>query len=191
MNSLRLPLMKTIQINGHKIEVVFSQSTISKRVDEMAFEVAETNPQKLLAIPVLKGSFIFAADLLRSFHSADLLPEVDFMMLSSYRDKTTSSGQVEILRDIQTDVTGRDVLLIDDILESGRTLAFAKDLLMARGANRVMIAILLDKPNKRAVDINADFCGFECPDKFVVGYGMDMAHAYRQLPFVGAVIDVD
>lgn len=181
--------MKVIQINGHKIEVLFSQSTIAKRVDEMAFEVAETNPQKLLAIPVLKGSFIFAADLLRSFHAADLLPEVDFMMLSSYRDKTTSSGQVEILRDIQTDVKGRDVLLIDDILESGRTLAFAKDLLMARGASRVMIAILLDKPEKRAVEIQAEFCGFECPDKFVVGYGMDMGHAYRQLPFVGAVIN--
>lgn len=181
--------MKVIQINGHKIEILFSQSTIAKRVDEMAFEVAETSPQNLLAIPVLKGSFIFAADLLRSFHSADLLLEVDFMMLSSYRDKTTSSGQVEILRDIQTDVKGRDVLLIDDILESGRTLAFAKDLLMARGASRVMIAILLDKPEKRAVDIQADFCGFECPDKFVVGYGMDMSHAYRQLPFVGAVIN--
>ena len=181
--------MKTIQINGHKIEVLFSQSTISKRVDEMAFEVAETKPQRLLAVPVLKGSFIFAADLLRAFHSADLLPEVDFMMLSSYRDKTTSSGQVEILRDIQTDVKDRDVLLIDDILESGRTLAFAKDLLIARGARRVMIAILLDKPKKRAIDIQAEFCGFECPDKFVVGYGMDMGHAYRQLPFVGAVIN--
>ncbi len=181
--------MKIIQINGHKIEVVFSQSTIAKRVDEMAFEVAETKPHRLLAVPVLKGSFIFAADLLRAFHSADLLPEVDFMMLSSYRDKTTSSGQVEILRDIHTDVKDRDVLLIDDILESGRTLAFAKDLLMARGARRVMIAILLDKPNKRALEIEAEFCGFECPDKFVVGYGMDMGHAYRQLPFVGAVIN--
>jgi len=181
--------MKVIQLNGHKIEVLFSQSTIAKRVDEMAFEVAETNPQKLLAVPVLKGSFIFAADLLRAFHSADLMPEVDFMMLSSYRDKTSSSGQVEILRDIQTDVTGRDVLLIDDILESGRTLAFAKDLLIARGASRVMIAILLDKPRKRVVDIKAEFCGFECPEKFVVGYGMDMGHAYRQLPFVGAVLD--
>jgi hypoxanthine phosphoribosyltransferase len=179
--------MQVIQINGHKIEVLFSQSTIAKRVDELAFEVAAVEPQNLLAVPVLKGSFIFAADLLRSFHSANLLPEVDFMMLASYRDKTVSSGQVEILRDIETDVKGRDVLLIDDILESGRTLAFAKDLLVARGANRVMVAVLLDKPVRRAIKIDADFCGFDCPDKFVVGYGMDMGHAYRQLPFVGFV----
>jgi len=181
--------MKTIQINGHKIEVLFSESSIAKRVDEIAHDVAKAEPHKLLAVPVLKGSFVFAADLLRAFHGADLLPEVDFMMLSSYRHKTTSSGQVEILRDINTDVTDRDVLLIDDILESGRTLAFAKDLLIARGARRVMIAILLDKPRARAVNIKPDFCGFECPEKFVVGYGMDMNHAYRQLPFVGAVVN--
>jgi len=186
-----MKIMKTVQVNGHEIEVLFSQSTIATRVDELALEVAKTEPHQLLAVPVLKGSFIFAADLLRAFHGAELLPEVDFMMLSSYRDKTVSSGQVEILRDIQTDVTDRDVLLIDDILESGRTLAFAKDLLMARGARRVMIAILLDKPQKRAVDIQADFCGFECPDKFVVGYGMDMNHGYRQLPFVGAVTNTE
>ena len=183
-------LMKTVIIDGHKVKVLFSQSTISKRVDELAFEIAEVKPQNLLAIPVLKGSFIFSADLIRAFYSADLLPEVDFMMLASYRDKTVSSGQVEILRDIQTDVKGRDVLLIDDILESGRTLAFAKDLLMARGASRVMIAVLLEKPGKRAVKIKADFLGFECPDKFVVGYGMDMANAFRELPFVGFIEDI-
>ncbi len=179
--------MKIHQIDGHEIEVIFSQSTIAKRVDEMAFEVADKNPHRLLAVPVLKGSFVFAADLIRAFHEADLRPEVDFLMLASYRDKTVSSGQVEILRDIQTDVKDRDVLLIDDILETGRSLAFAKDLLSARGARRVMIAVLLDKPNKRAVNVDADFTGFECPDKFVVGYGMDMASAYRQLPFVGWV----
>ncbi|HHI81630.1 MAG TPA: hypoxanthine phosphoribosyltransferase, partial [Rhizobiales bacterium] len=124
---------------------------------------------------------------LRAFYGAGQLLEVDFMMLASYRDQTVSSGRVEILRDIETDVKGRDVLLVDDILESGRTLAFAKDLLAARGASRVMTAVLLDKPGKRAADINADFYGFECPDKFVVGYGMDMAHAYRELPFVGYI----
>lgn len=173
------------------IEVLFSEQTIKTRVHEMAFEVADSKPERLLAVPILKGSFIFAADLLRAFHEADLMPEVDFMMLASYRDKTVSSGNVEVLRDVQTDVAGRDVLLIDDILESGRTLAFAKDLLTARGAKRVMVAVLLDKPNKRAVDIEADFCGFECPDKFVVGYGMDMGHAFRQLPFVGYVVNPD
>jgi hypoxanthine phosphoribosyltransferase len=110
------------------------------------------------------------------------------MMLASYRENTVSSGQVEILRDIATDVRGRDVLLIDDILESGRTLAYAKDLLMARGARRVMTSVLLDKTGRRAAQIEADFKGFDCPDKFVVGFGMDMGHAFRELPFVGYVV---
>ncbi len=179
--------MTAITIDGHQIEVLFSQDQIAERVDELAQDVAKFEPRRLLVVPILKGSFIFAADLLRAFHRAHLLPEVDFMMLASYREKTVSSGHVEVLRDIQTDVRGRDVLLIDDILESGRTLAYAKDLLVARGAARAMTAVLLDKPGKRAADINADFKGFDCPDKFVVGYGMDMAHAYRELPFVGYV----
>lgn len=179
--------MTAVQINGHHIEVLFDEKTIADRVSEIASNVAAYEPTRLLVVPVLKGSFVFAADLLRAFHRAGLLPEVDFMMLASYREKTVSSGQIEVLRDIETDVAGRDVLLIDDILESGRTLAFAKDLLAARGARRVLTAVLLDKPGHRAADIEADFCGFDCPDKFVVGYGMDMAHAYRELPFVGYV----
>jgi hypoxanthine phosphoribosyltransferase len=109
------------------------------------------------------------------------------MHLSSYREATISSGQVEILRDVQSDVRGRDVLLVDDILESGRTLAFAKDLVAARGAKHVMTCVLLEKPGKRAVKVTPDFVGFECPDEFVVGYGMDVAHSFRQLPFVGVV----
>lgn len=109
------------------------------------------------------------------------------MHLSSYREATISSGQVKILKDVESDVRDRDVLLIDDILESGRTLAFAKDLLMARGARRVLVCVLLEKPGKRAVQIDPDFVGFTCPDVFVVGYGMDVAHAFRQLPFIGHV----
>ena len=179
--------MTAVQINEHNIEILYTEADIAARVDEIAREVASHEPRQLLVVPVLKGSFVSAADLIRAFYRANLLPEVDFMMLASYRKQTTSSGRVEILRDIETDVTGRDVLLIDDILESGRTLAFAKDLLVARGANRVLTAVLLDKPGHRAAEIDADFKGFVCPDKFVVGYGMDMAHAYRELPFVGYV----
>jgi hypoxanthine phosphoribosyltransferase len=96
---------------------------------------------------------------------------------------------VTILRDIDTDVSGRDVLLIDDILESGRTLAFARDLMVRRGALSVKVAVLLDKPGKRRAPVEADIVGFECPDAFVVGYGMDAAHAWRQLPFVGVVVN--
>jgi hypoxanthine phosphoribosyltransferase len=181
--------MTAASINGHSIGVLFGEDEIAARVQSLAFEVARAKPRRLLAVPILKGSFVFAADLLRAFHRADLRPEVDFMMLASYRDRTVSSGRVEILRDIETDVTGRDVLIIDDILESGRTLAFAKDLLAARGARRAMTAVLLDKPGHRAGEIEADFKGFDCPDKFVIGYGMDMAHAFRELPYIGYVQD--
>jgi hypoxanthine phosphoribosyltransferase len=179
--------MSAIKIDGHSIAVLYSEADIAKRIGAMAKEIAAHKPERLLVIPVLKGSFIFAADLIRAMHRAGLSPEVDFMILASYRMATVSSGQVDVLRDIESDVKGRDVLLIDDILESGRTLAFAKDLLIARGSRRVMTAVLLDKPGHRAASIDADFRGFECPDKFVVGYGMDMAHQFRELPFVGYV----
>jgi hypoxanthine phosphoribosyltransferase len=139
-------------------------------------------------VAVLKGSFIFAADLIRALHRAGLAPEVDFMTLSSYRNNTTSSGQVSIMRDLETDVTARNVLLVDDILESGRTLAFAKDLLAARGAKSVLTAVLLEKPGPRAVTVHADFKAFDCPRDFVVGYGMDVAHRFRELPYVGRIM---
>jgi hypoxanthine phosphoribosyltransferase len=175
-------------IEGHRIGVLFSESQIADRITELAREIAARKPERLLVVPVLKGSFIFAADLIRAMHHAGLSPEVDFMMLSSYRAATRSSGQVQVLRDIEADVKGRHVLLVDDILESGRTLAFAKDLISARGAARVYTAVLLNKPGHLAANIGADFECFQCPDKFVVGFGMDMAHQFRELPFVGHVL---
>ena len=174
-------------MSGRKIKVLFDAASIARRNAELVEEIKAAKPENLLVIAVLKGSFVFAADLLRAMHTAGVAPAVEFVHLSSYREGTTSSGSVTILRDIESDVRGRDVLLIDDILESGRTLAFAKDLLAARGAKRVMTCVLLEKPGKRAVNIAADFVGFPCPDLFVVGYGMDVAHSYRQLPFVGVV----
>jgi hypoxanthine phosphoribosyltransferase len=180
--------MTAVTIDGHRISVLFAEHEIAERIEALAGEIAASKPEHLLVVPVLKGSFVFAADLMRACHRAKLSPEVDFMILASYRARTVSSGRVEILRDIETDVRGRDVLLVDDILESGRTLAFAKDLLMARGAKRVMTAVLLDKAGHRAAAIEADFKGFDCPDRFVVGYGMDMGHAFRELPFVGHVV---
>lgn len=169
------------------VRTLYDEEAIAKRNAELAQDILATNPQDLLVVAVLKGSFMFAADLLRAMHRIGLAPQVEFVHLSSYRTGTVSSGQVEILRDVQSEVRGRDVLLVDDILESGRTVVFAKDLLMARGAKRVLTAVLLEKPGKRAVSIDAEFVGFTCPDVFVVGYGMDAAHAYRQLPFVGVV----
>jgi len=170
-----------------RVRVLFDEAAIAKRNEELAAAIVAAKPENLLVVAVLKGSFMFAADLIRALHRAGLTPQVEFIHLSSYRAATVSSGQVAILRDVESDVQGRDLLLIDDILESGRTLVFAKDLLMARGARRVLTAVLLEKPGKRAVTIKADFVGFTCPDLFVVGYGMDIAHSYRQLPFVGVV----
>lgn len=169
-----------------RIRVLFDEAAIAKRNDEIAADIARRNPKNLLVIAILKGSFMFAADLMRALHRAGMQPQVEFMHLSSYREGTTSSGQVTILKDVESDVRDRDVVLVDDILESGRTLAFAKDLLAARGA-RVITCCLLEKPGHRAVGLDADIVGFTCPDLFVVGYGMDVAHSYRQLPFIGVV----
>ena len=172
---------------SHRIRTLIGEASIARRVEGLAAEIAQDKPQNLLIVAILKGSFMFAADLIRGLHRAGLDPHVEFLHLSSYLEGTVSNGQVMILRDIDSSVRDRDVLLIDDILESGRTLAFAKDLLAARGARRVIIAVMLEKPGKRAVQIKADYVGFECPDIFVVGYGMDVAHAYRQLPYIGVV----
>lgn len=170
--------------NG-RVQVIFSPEEIATRIDALAARIAEQNLERLLVVAILKGSFVFAADLIRALHKVGLEPEVDFISLSSYQKSTQSSGQVQILRDIEMDVRGRNVLLVDDILESGRTLAFAKDLVAARGAKRVLTCVLLNKPVRRAVQVEADFAAFECPNVFVVGYGMDLAHRYRELPYVG------
>src|SRR3954468_14483087 len=121
--------MSEIRIDGHSIAILYTEAEIAWRIDAIAKEIAAFGPKRLLVVPVLKGSFVFAADLIRAMHRAGLSPEIDFMMLASYRDKTRSSGKVEILRDIESPIDDRDILLIDDILESGRTLAYAKDLL--------------------------------------------------------------
>jgi hypoxanthine phosphoribosyltransferase len=168
-----------------RLAVLYDEATVQARVEELAREIAADKPQNLLVVAVLKGSFMFAADLMRAMHRAGLSPQVEFLHLSSYRDGLASSGQVKILHDVESAVKDRDVLLVDDILESGRTLAFAKDLLAARGARSVKVCAILEKPHKRAVQIEADYVGFHTPDRFVVGYGMDAAHCFRQLPYIG------
>lgn len=167
------------------IDVIYSADQIAKRLDELAAEISARRIPGLLVVPVLKGSFVFAADLIRALHRTGLAPEVDFLTLSSYKKSKVSSGQVAILRDLDLEVDGRSILIIDDVLDSGRTLAFAKDLISARGAKQVLTCVLLDKKVPRAVNIAADFRAFDCPDVFVVGYGMDVAHRYRELPYVG------
>jgi hypoxanthine phosphoribosyltransferase len=174
------------------IKSLFTAEDIAERTHQLAKDIrADGFHDNVLVVAVLKGSFVFAADLIRALHHAGVSPQVDFISLSSYRSGTISSGTVTVLRDLETDVVGRDVLLVDDILESGRTLAFARDLVLRRGARRVAVVVLLDKPGKRVATLEAEFVGFVCPDKFVVGYGMDMGHAYRELPFIGYVVGAD
>lgn len=169
------------------IEVVFSAQAIAERVDALALEIAAAGLESPLVVPILTGSFVFSADLLRSLNRAGMHPEVDFLSLASYRLSTQSSGNIDILRDLVLDPRDRDVLIVDDILDTGRTLAFAKDLMAARGARSIRTCVLLNKRQRRAVTIDVDFVAFECPSVFVVGYGMDIAHRFRELPFVGRV----
>lgn len=176
------------EVSGKAIEILFSAEEIAKRNLDLAQMISGRHFHNLLAISILKGSFIFAADLIRAMHNAGVEPDMEFITVSSYGAGTTST-EVKLLRDIDSDVRDRDVLLIDDILESGKTLKFVRELMLARGARSVSIAVLLDKSVRRKVDIEADFVAFECPDYFVVGYGMDVAHAFRQLPYVGRVME--
>jgi hypoxanthine phosphoribosyltransferase len=179
-----------MEFSSKRVEVIHSAEAIAERIEEISKQIAQERLNRPLVVAILKGSFVFAADLIRALHRTGMTPEVDFITLSSYKSGTTSSGSVEILRDVETDVSGRDVLVVDDILESGRTLAFAKDLLSARGANRVLTCVLLNKAVPRAVDVKADHYVFDCPaGVFVIGYGMDVAHRFRELPFVGRLVD--
>ncbi|SLN26523.1 hypoxanthine phosphoribosyltransferase [Oceanibacterium hippocampi] len=168
---------------------MYSAAEIAARNEELAASIASSLGTDVLVVAILKGSFVFAADLVRALHHAGVQPQIDFMALSSYGSATESSGSVHISRDISDDVRDRNVLLVDDILESGRTLGFAKKALAERGARDVEVCVLLDKPGKRVVDLDAEFVGFTCPDRFVVGYGLDYAHYYRELPYIGYLAD--
>jgi hypoxanthine phosphoribosyltransferase len=170
------------------IKPLFSAERIAERVEALAGEIAASAPRDLVVVGILKGSFVFAADLIRALHAQGLKPEIDFMFLASYGEGMVSGGDVSILRDVETDLAGREVVIVDDILDSGRTLRFAKLLIESRGARKVRTCVLLDKQVPRAAPIVPDFVGFRCPSVFVVGYGMDLAHRYRELPFIGEVV---
>ena len=174
-------------IDRPAVSIRFSAAEIANRVDEMAAELAHQLPADTLVVSVLKGSFVFAADLIRALSRVGANWSMDFLTLSSYGTGTKTSGNVRIVRDIVDDVRGRDVLLVDDILESGLTLSFARNLLKERGAHRVWVCTLLDKPHKRRAQLEADFTGFEAGDEFLVGYGLDWAHRFRGLPYIGVV----
>ena len=171
-----------------EIVVLFEAETIARRIDDLVEEMAERErSERLVMIGVLRGSFMFLADLVRSLDRHRLHPRIDFMTLASYHGGTESSGRVDILRDTSIDLEGADVLLVDDILDTGRTLRFAVEHLGGKGARRVRTCVLLDKPARRVEELRADYVGFEIEDRFVVGYGLDYDNRFRELPFIGHV----
>lgn len=167
------------------IPILYSAEEIEERIQTLAREIALKLPPDVMIVSLLKGSFMFTADLIRALYNVGMHPQVDFMTLSSYGTKTESSKTVTINRDLNEEVKDRNILILDDILESGRTIHFARTLIEQRGAKSVKIVVLLEKPGKREVALSADFVGFTIPDKFVVGYGLDHSNYYRELPYVG------
>ena len=167
------------------IPVLYTAAEIKERIEALASEIAASMGHEFLIVSLLRGSFMFTADLVREFYAIGVHPQIDFMTLSSYGAAASSSGEVAINRDLTEDVKGKTVLIVDDILETGRTLQYAKNLLKERGAATLKVAMLLEKTGKLETDVKADFVGFNIPDKFVVGYGLDYANHYRELPFIG------
>jgi len=174
-------------ISPAEVPILYSPLEIADKVGEMARDIHARLGEDFMMVALLKGSFVFAADLVRALHLVGCHPQIDFMTLSSYGKNKTSSGNVRVERDLSDEVSGRKILLVDDILESGRTLDYAHGVLKRRGAASAHIAVLLEKPGKRAIEVKADFVGFTIPDRFVVGYGLDYANYYRELPFIGCL----
>ena len=167
------------------LKVLATEEAIAKRVNELGDELFDKFADKdPMFVGVLKGCFIFMADLVRA---TQIKSELEFIGLSSYNSGTASSGVVEITRDLQKDITGRHIIVVEDILDSGNTLSFLKKLLEAKGAASVTIVTLLDKPSRREKTITADYVGFVVPDEFVVGYGLDYDQKYRNVPYIGVL----
>ncbi len=167
--------------------VLFDEEAIAGRIDALAVEIAAALPADFLAVGVLKGSFVFLADLVRALDRAGMRPEVEFMRLSSYGRSRESSGTVRLLGEPPAALQGREVLLVDDIADSGLSLEYARRFLHERGAARVRTCVLLDKPLQRRVQVVPEFVGFNVGDEFVVGYGLDDAERYRHLPYLAVV----
>ena len=166
-------------------KVLITKEQIAARCEELGKELQEKFAGKTpLVVGVLKKAVPFMADIIRAMDSH---VEIDFMDVSSYGNALVSSGEVKIVKDLDTNVEGRDMLIVEDIIDSGRTLAYLVDLFKYRKANSVTIVTLLDKPEGRAVDIEADYVGFDVPNEFVVGYGLDYCERYRNLPYVGVL----
>jgi hypoxanthine phosphoribosyltransferase len=170
-----------------EIRKLFGEDEIAMRVDALAGEIGAALPPDFVIVGLLKGSFMFLGDLARALHRMGVLPRIEFMRLSSYGMDKKSAGEVHLIGDVPTDLAGRHVLLVDDIVDTGRSIAYAAALIRQREAAAIAICALLDKPSRREVPASADFTGFEIEDLFVAGYGIDYAEQYRGLPYIGVV----
>ena len=172
----------------HTIKVIFSEKELNIRVRELGQEITKryrNSKNKMILIALLRGSFVFIADLCRSIN---IEHEVDFMTTSSYGRGIISSGDVKIIKDLDEDIYNKNVLIVEDIIDSGKTLSKVLGILKLRNPKSLSICTLLDKPECREVNINVDFIGFSIPDEFMVGYGIDYAQCYRYLPYIGKVV---
>ena len=167
------------------LKVLVTEEELHARIAEMGETLYEQFQNKNpLFLSVLKGSFVFMADLVRA---CQVKSDVEFIAVSSYQNATTSSGRVQITHDLQQDITGRHLIIVEDILDSGNTLAFLKEYFMTKGAASITIVTLLGKPSRRTKAITADLAGFTVPDEFVVGYGLDYCQQYRNVPYIGVL----
>src|SRR3989442_14735383 len=169
----------------HPTEILLSHDQIQKRVAELAAEIRRDFPNDLHLVAVLKGAFVFLSDLVRHMSGHVSL---DFMALSSYAKGTTSSGEVRLLKDLDTTLDRRNVVIIEDIVDTGLTLTYLQDILRARGPRSLRTACLLSKPSRRRVAVTVEYIGFTIEDRFVVGYGLDYAEEHRNLPYI-AILD--
>jgi hypoxanthine phosphoribosyltransferase len=174
-----------IMPNYRLTEVLISEQELQQRVAALALEIRRDFPDDLHFVAVLKGAFMFLSDLIRHMSGRVSL---DFMAVSSYAKGTTTSGEVRLLKDLDTTLDGRNVVIVEDIVDSGLTLTYLKDILRARNPRALSTAALLSKPSRRQVDVNVEYTGFTIEDRFVVGYGLDYAEQYRHLPYI-AVLD--
>jgi hypoxanthine phosphoribosyltransferase len=168
------------------MQTLISAEQIQQRVREMAQQIRADHADAVHLVCVLKGAFIFLSDLARAIPGECSL---DFMAVSSYGRSTKSSGQVQLIKDLDADLEGRDVVIVEDIVDTGLTLTYLQDILRARSPRSLRTACLLSKPSRRKVEVDVEYIGFTIEDKFVVGYGLDYAEQYRNLPYIGTIGD--
>lgn len=167
------------------ITKLFGEQQIQRRVHELASDIAKSISGEFTVVGILKGSFVFVADLVRALDASGLAPRVEFIRLSSYGTSRESSGRLQLMGEIPRGLEGGTVVLVDDITDTGWSLDYARKLLFEHGALEVYSCTLLDKPSRRRIEFSPEFVGFTVEDVFVVGYGIDYAEAYRHLPYIG------